>query len=137
MEFTSSEAQSQANVGKLCNLGEAKLGSFRTRRFPTFSGKVQIVSQTLSGLFLVGAFCRERGKGPIGNIPEEDVEYLGRIGKVPKGQKGAKRTKKEGQVSPDRETTSFKNRKKKPVYRVHAKGVVLCERACFCLLSAF
>ena len=22
-------------------------------------------------------------------------------------------------------------------YRVHAKGVVLCERACFCLLSAF
>ena len=21
--------------------------------------------------------------------------------------------------------------------RVHAKGVVLCERACFCLLSAF
>ena len=23
------------------------------------------------------------------------------------------------------------------VDRVHAKGVVLCERACFCLLSAF
>ena len=23
------------------------------------------------------------------------------------------------------------------IYRVHAKGVVLCERACFCLLSAF
>ena len=23
------------------------------------------------------------------------------------------------------------------IYRVHAKGVVLCERTCFCLLSAF
>ena len=26
---------------------------------------------------------------------------------------------------------------KNPFNRVHAQGVVLCERACFCLLSAF
>ena len=38
------------------NLREAKPGCFQTRVFPTFiSGKVQIVSRTLSGLFLVGA----------------------------------------------------------------------------------
>ena len=41
-------------------LGEAKPGGFQTRGFPTFFGKVQIVSRTLSGLFLVGALNRPR-----------------------------------------------------------------------------
>ena len=36
-------------------LGEAKPGGFQTGGCPTFLGKVQIVSRTLSGLFLVGA----------------------------------------------------------------------------------
>ena len=36
-------------------MGEAKLGGF-----PLFSGKVRIVSRTLSGLFLVGAVDRPR-----------------------------------------------------------------------------
>ena len=37
-----------------------------------FSGKVRIVSPTLSGLFLRGAVGRrERGKGQIGKIPDK------------------------------------------------------------------
>ena len=65
--------------------------------FPLLSGKVQIVSQTLSGLFLVGALDRPRrrkrdeaGKSP--DHPRANRENPGKIGKVPK------RTKKEGQV---------------------------------------
>ena len=37
------------------SLREAKPGGFQTGGFPTFLGKVQIVSWTVSGLFLVGA----------------------------------------------------------------------------------
>ena len=82
------------------NLREAKPGGFQTRVFPTFLGKVQIVSRTLSGLFLVGALNRPRKRKRTNRenprtIPEQ-------IGKIPeksgKSQKGQKRTKKEGQV---------------------------------------
>ena len=53
-----------------CSLREARPGVFQTGGFPTFSGKVQIVSRTLSGLFLVGALNRpRRGKGQIGKVP--------------------------------------------------------------------
>ena len=79
---------------------EAKPGGFQTRVFPTFLRKVQIVSRTLSGLFLVGALNRPRKRKRTNrenprSIPEQ-------IGKIPeksgKSQKGQKRTKKEGQV---------------------------------------
>ena len=82
------------------SLSEAKPGGFQTRVFPTFSGKVQIVSRTLSGLFLVGALNRPRKRKRTNRenprtIPEQ-------IGKIPeksgKSQKEQKRTKKEGQV---------------------------------------
>ena len=68
--------------------------------FLIFPGKVQIVSRTLSGLFLVGALNRPRKRKRTDRenpwtIPEQ-------IGKIPeksgKSQKGQKRTKKEGQV---------------------------------------
>ena len=77
------------------NRGVSKPGCF-----PLFSGKVQIVSRTLSGLFLVGALNRPRKRKRTNRenprtIPEQ-------IGKIPeksgKSQKGQKRTKKEGQV---------------------------------------
>ena len=60
--------------------------------FQIFSGKVQIVSRTLSGLFLVGAVNRPRKrKGQIGKIPEESPDKSGKsrkkIGKVPKRTK--------------------------------------------------
>ena len=69
--------------------------------FPLFSGKVQIVSRTLSGLFLVGALNRprKRKKGRIGKIPGPSPEQLGKIPeKSGNSQKGQKRTKKEGHV---------------------------------------
>ena len=82
-------------------LREAKLGGFQTRGgFPLFSGKVQIVSWTLSGLFLVGSLNRPRKRKMTNRenprtIPEQ-------FGKIPeksgKSQKGQKMTKKEGQV---------------------------------------
>ena len=81
-------------------LREAKPGGFQTRVFPTFLGKVQIVSRTLSGLFLVGALNRPRKRKRTNRknprtIPEQ-------IGKIPeksgKSRKGQKRTKTEGQV---------------------------------------
>ena len=81
-------------------LREAKPGGFQTRVFPTFSGKVQIVSRTLSGLVFVGALNRPRKRKRTNRenprtIPEQ-------IGKIPeksgKSRKGRKRTKKEGQV---------------------------------------
>ena len=77
------------------NRGVSKPGCF-----PLFSGKVQIVSRTLSGLSLVGALNRPRKRKRTNRenpwtIPEQ-------IGKIPeksgKSQKGQKRTKKEGQV---------------------------------------
>ena len=82
------------------SIREAKPGCFQSRGFPTFLGKVQIVSRTLSGLFLIGALNRPRKRKRTNRenprtIPEQ-------IGKIPeksgKSQKGQKRTKKEGQV---------------------------------------
>ena len=58
-----------------------------------FSGKVQIVSRTLSGLFLVGALDRPRKrKGTSRENPRTIPEQIGKIpeksGKSQKGQKG-------------------------------------------------
>ena len=72
-----------------------------------FLGKVQIVSRTLSGLFLVGALIgRERGKGQIGQIPGPFPSKSGKSqSKSGKSQKGPK--DKKGRTSPDRETPPF------------------------------
>ena len=82
------------------NRGVSKPGGF-----PIFSGKVQIVSRTLSGLFLVGALNRPRkrksdesGKSP--DHPRADRENPGKI------PKRIKKDKK-GRMSPDRETPPF------------------------------
>ena len=78
-------------------LGEAKPGGFQTGGFPTFLGKVQIVSRTLSGLFFVGAVDRSRKRKRTNRenprrVPEQ-------IGKIPeKSTKSPKKDKKEGQV---------------------------------------
>ena len=81
-------------------LREAKPGCFQTRVFPTFLGKVQIVSRTLSGLFLVGALSRPtKRKRTIRENPRTIPEQIGKISeKSGKSQKGQRRTKKEGQV---------------------------------------
>ena len=79
------------------NRGVSKPGGF-----PLFSGKVQIVSRTLSGLFLVGALNRPRERRRTNrenhrSIPEQ-------IGKIPEKlgsespKKDEKGQKKEGQV---------------------------------------
>ena len=91
--------QSQGEIAsiscKKLNRGVSKPGGF-----PLSSGKVQIVSRTLSGLFLVGAlnWPRKRKRTNRENprtIPEQ-------IRKIPeksgKSQKKRKRTKKEGHV---------------------------------------
>ena len=86
-------------------------GGFQTQKpggFPLFSGKVQIVSRTLSGLFLVGAVNRPSHlKRTNREIPRR---VPGQIGKIPKktgkSQRGRKRTKK-GRTSPDREAPPF------------------------------
>ena len=54
-------------------LGKAKPGGF-----PLFSGKVQIVSRTLSGLFLVGALDRPK-KRKITNRESPRTEQIGKI----------------------------------------------------------
>ena len=68
--------------------------------FPLFSGKVKIVSQTLSGLFLVGAVNRPRKRKRTNR--ENPRRVPRQIGTFPKksgkSEKGQKRTKKEGQV---------------------------------------
>ena len=81
------------------SLREAKPGGFQTRGFPTFLGKVQIVSRTLSGLFLVGALNRPRKRKRTnrenpGTIPKQ----IGKSRKNWESPKKDKRTKKEGQV---------------------------------------
>ena len=87
-------------MAKTPHLREAKPGCFQTRVFPLFSGKVQIVSRTLSGLFLVGALNRPRKRKRTNR--ENPRTIPAQIGKIPeksgKSQKGQKRTKKEGQV---------------------------------------
>ena len=86
---------SQKNLEKLNRGVSNKPGGF-----PLFSGKVQIVSQTLSGLFLLGAVNRPRKRKRTNR--ENPWRVHGQIGKIPeksgKSQKGQKRTKKEGQV---------------------------------------
>ena len=77
-------------------LGEAKPGGFQTGGFPLVSGKVQIVSRTLSGLFLIGALNRPRkGKKTNRENPRRVPEQIGKIpaksGKSQKGQKGTKK----------------------------------------------
>ena len=71
-------------------LGEAKRGGggFQTGRFPICSAKVLIVSWTLWGLFLVGAFHKY-------SRPRKG-----------KRQKGTK-TDQKGRTSPDREAPPF------------------------------
>ena len=74
------------------SFGEAKPRGFQTRGFPSFSGKVRSVLQTLSGLFLVGAFHRiNRLRKRIGKIPEKS-------GKSRQIREGPKRGPKKGQV---------------------------------------
>ena len=78
-----SELREHLTTGRgILGLGEAKPGGFQTGGFPTFLGKVQIVSQTLSGLFLVGAVNRPRKRKRTNRenprrVPEQ-------IGKIPK-----------------------------------------------------
>ena len=87
---------------RLCSLllREAKPGVSKPGCFPLFSGKVQIVSRILSGLFLVGALKRPRKrKGTNRENPRTIPEQIGKIPeKSGKSQKGQKGTKKEGQV---------------------------------------
>ena len=75
-------------------------GVSRPGGVPLFSGKVQIVSRTLSGLFLVGAVNRPRKRKRTNR--ENPRRVPRQIGKIPqksgKSQKRQKRTKKEGQV---------------------------------------
>ena len=79
---------------------EAKPGCFPNPGvFPLFSGKVQIVSRTLSGLFLVGALNRaeKEEKDKSGKIPGPSPRKSGKIpekiGKVPKRTKKDKKRK--------------------------------------------
>ena len=85
----------KCKVWEKLNRGVSKPGCF-----PSFLGKVQIVSRTLSGLFLVGALNRSRKRKR--NNRENPRTVPEQIGKIPeksgKSQKGQKRTKKEGQV---------------------------------------
>ena len=67
--------------------------------FPLFSGKVQIVSRTLSGLFLVGPLYKltkrkkdQSGKSP--DHPRANRENPRKIGKVPKRTKKDKKGQK-------------------------------------------
>ena len=73
-------------------LRKAKPGGFH---FPLFSGKVQIVSRTLSGLFLVLGREEKRdesGKSP--DNPRANRENPEKIGKVPKRTKKDKKGQK-------------------------------------------
>ena len=67
--------------------------------FPLFSGKVQIVSRTLSGLFLVGALNRLRKRKRTNRenprtIPAQIGEIPEKSGKSEKDKKGQKRKDK-------------------------------------------
>ena len=78
----------------LCHFNWEKLnrGVSKPGGFPLFWGKVQIVSQTLSGLFLVGALDRPRKRKRTDRenprtIPEQIGEIPEKSGKSQKGQK--------------------------------------------------
>ena len=79
------------------NRGVSKPGGF-----PLFSGKVQIVSRTLSGLFLIGAVNRlSKGKRTNRENPRRVPEQIGKIPeKSGKSQKGQKRTTKSRSGNP-------------------------------------
>ena len=86
-------------------LREAKPGGFQTRVFPIFSGKVQIVSRTLSGLFLVGALKRPRKRKRTNRenprtIPEQIGKIPEKSGKSKKDKKGQKRKDKSRSRNP-------------------------------------
>ena len=68
--------------------------------FPLFSGKVRIVSRTLSGLFLVGAAHRPREKDPSGKSLDNPQANRKNPGKSGSSQKGRD---EKGRTSPDRE----------------------------------
>ena len=72
-------------------LGEAK-PECQTGGFPTFSGKVQSVSRTLSGLFLIGAVNRPRKRKRTNR--ENRRRVPGKKGKIPKNRKSPKKDKK-------------------------------------------
>ena len=98
-----------AGIGGLChpenitrkvlqNWERLNRGVSKPRSFPLFSGKVQIVSRTLSGLFLVGALKKgqERERDESGESPDHpraDRENPGKNRESP--NKGQKKTKKE------------------------------------------
>ena len=102
----------------LCRTLREKLnrGVSKPGCFPLFSGKVQIVSRTLSGLFLVGALNRPRKRKRTNR--ENPRTIAEQIGKIPeksgKSQKGHKRTKKEGQVQICEKLGPLQNRKMPP-----------------------
>ena len=82
------------------NRGVSKPGCF-----PLFSGKVQIVSRTLSGLFLVGALNRPRKRKRTNrensrSIPEQIGKIPEKSGKSQKGQEGQKRKDKSRSGNP-------------------------------------
>ena len=86
--------ENRAIFHRAVTLRAAKPGGFQTGAFPLFSGKVQIVSRTLSGLFLVGALKRPRFRKRKGtnrenppDHPRANRENARKIGKVPKRTK--------------------------------------------------
>ena len=84
------------------NRGVSKPGGFAL-----FSGKVQIVSRTLSGLLLVGALNRPRRRKRTNRenprtIPEQIGKIPEKSGKSQKGQKRTKRKDKSGSGNPPR-----------------------------------
>ena len=73
-------------VAQIKYLREAKPAGFQTRVFPTFFGKVPVVSRTLPGLFLVGALNRPRKRKRTNRenprtVPEQIGKILEKSGK--------------------------------------------------------
>ena len=89
---------SRTNVcGKICYWEKLSRGVSKPGGSHFFSGKVQIVLRTLSGLFLVGAVNRPRKRKRTNR--ENPRRVPGQIGKIPeKIWKVPKKTRKEGQV---------------------------------------
>ena len=87
---------------QICQLREAKPGVSKPGGFTLFSGQVQIVSRTLSGLFFVGAVNRPRQRKRTNR--ENPRRVPGQIGKIPeksgKSQKGQKRKDKSKSGNP-------------------------------------
>ena len=103
-------------------LGEAKPGGFQTGGFPLFLGQVQIVSRTLSGLFL--GTNRENPR----TIPEQIGKIPEKSGKSQKGQKGQKRKDKSKSGNPP------PPRLKPPrLAALDLYMIFLSERVCVCV----